>query len=138
VSAFNGHALIMGDAGSLGRCSSARTARRRCATFTVLRECPGLRLFGGMTARMEKERDEFYALWLDGKKASALAVAEKSDFRPVQADGRLILNRSPQVAAAKVFLEWPRRDRRWQPGRTQLEMLSSWARVWHGGHDSRA
>jgi len=76
------HALIMVTPARSRGAHQLERPRPAVRTFTVLRELiPGLRLFRRHNDRPHgKERDEFYALWRDGKKASALAVAEKSDF----------------------------------------------------------
>src|SRR5262245_7999074 len=83
--------------------SNSMTAWR---TLAFLRELiPGLRLFSQTTKEMEAERDQLYALWREGKRSSALGIAEKSRFPAVKQMVDLILNRSPEVASAKTFLE---------------------------------
>lgn len=126
ISAFDGHALVMvlvGSAAAVMVSSSAKTALR---TITALRELiPGLGQIGKTTQKMEAEREQLYALWREGKRSGALAVAEKSEFPAVKQMVDLILNRSPEVASAKVFMEL-RHDEiaRWQPAVNNWEMLS--------------
>ncbi len=126
ISAFDGHALAMvliGSGAAVLVSSSATTALR---TITALRELiPGLGQIGKTTAAMELERDQVYALWREGKRSGALAVAEKSIYPPVKQMVDLILNRSPEVASAKVFLELRHEEiQRWQPAVNNWEMLS--------------
>jgi chemotaxis protein MotA len=126
VSPFNLHALLMvvvGSAAAVLISSSGQTALR---TLAFLRELiPGLRLFSRTTREMETEREQLYALWRDGKKSSALTLAEKSRFPAVKQMVDLILNRSPEVASAKVFLELRHEEiARMQPAVHNWEMLS--------------
>ena len=126
ISAFDGHALVMvlvGSAAAVMVSSSAKTALR---TITALRELiPGLGQIGKTTQKMEAEREQLYALWREGKRSGALSIAEKSEFPAVKQMVDLILNRSPEVASAKVFMEL-RHDEiaRWQPAVNNWEMLS--------------
>ncbi|MBK7861837.1 MAG: MotA/TolQ/ExbB proton channel family protein [Archangiaceae bacterium] len=126
VSPFNLHALIMvvvGSSAAVLISSSGTTALR---TVAFLRELiPGLRLFSRTTQEMEAEREQIYALWREGKKSNALSVAEKSRFAAVKQMVDLILNRSPEVSSAKVFLELRHEEiSRMQPAVHNWEMLS--------------
>jgi flagellar motor component MotA len=95
-------------------------------TLTALRELiPGLRLFRRTTRAMEAERESVYGLWREGKRSGALSVAEKSEFPAVKEMVELMLNRSPEVSSAKVFLELRHEEiARWQPAINNWEMLS--------------
>lgn len=126
ITAFDPHALVMvlvGSAAAVLISSSHTTALK---TVMCIRELiPGLRLFGRTTGDMEAERHEVYALWREGKRSAALAVAEKSRFPAIQQMLQLILGRSPQVASAKVFLEIRHQEiGAWQPAIHNWEMLS--------------
>lgn len=126
ISAFDAHALVMvllGSAAAVLISSSRITALR---TLLCLRELiPGLRLFGRTTETMEKERETLYALWREGKRTAALQVAEQSRFASVKQMVELLLNRAPEVAGAKVFLELRHEEiSRWQPAIHNWEMLA--------------
>ena len=126
VSAFDPHALVMvvvGSASAVLVGSSNSTALR---TILCLRELiPGLRLFGHTTAQMEAEREQLYTLWREGKRSAALSLAEKSRFAAVKQMVELVLNRSPEVASAKSFLDLRHEEiSRWQPAISNWEMLS--------------
>ena len=126
ISAFDLHALVMVVAGSIAAVliSSSRTTAFR--TLLCLREfIPGLRFFGQTTLEMEGERDQVYALWREGKRSSALAIAEKSRFPAVRGMADLVLHRAPEVSSAKVFLELRHEEiSRWQPAINNWEMMS--------------
>ncbi len=126
ISAFDVHALVMvlvGSAGAVMVSSSHTTALR---TLGCLRELvPGLRLFGKTTKTMEAERDQLCALWSEGKRSQALALAEGSKFGAIKQMVELLLNRAPEVATAKVFLELRHEEiGRFQPAINNWEMLS--------------
>jgi chemotaxis protein MotA len=126
VSPFNLHALLMVTVGSAAAVLISSTSSTALRTLLFLRELvPGLRLFSRTTQEMEVEREQIYAMWREGKKSNALSVAEKSRFPAVKQMVDLILNRSPEVASAKVFLEL-RHDEiaHMQPAVHNWEMLS--------------
>jgi flagellar motor component MotA len=126
ITAFDSHALVMvllGSTAAVLVSSSGSTALR---TILCLRELiPGFRVFSTTTSAMEQEREQLCGLWREGKRSSALAVAEKSSFPSVKQMVDLLLNRSPEVASAKVFLELRHAEiSRWQPAINNWEMLS--------------
>ena len=126
VSAFDLHALIMvlvGSAAAVLASSSGETALR---TVLCLREIiPGLRKLRSETQTMESEREQFSNLWHEGKRSQALSLAEKSRFAAIKQVLDLAVNRSPEVASAKVFLELRHEEiARWQPAINNWEMLS--------------
>jgi chemotaxis protein MotA len=126
VTAFNPNALIMVMLGSVAAVLIGSTTSTAARTFLCLRELiPGLRLFGKDTREMEAERDQVYELWREGKRSTALSLAEKSRFPAVKQMVDLVLNRAPEVASAKAFLEL-RHDElaRWQPAVNNWSMLS--------------
>jgi chemotaxis protein MotA len=126
VSAFDGHALVMvlaGSAAAVLLSSSGKTALR---TLAVLREFfPGLRVFSDATKAMEQERAALFELWSEGKRNRALEVAEKSRFPAIKQMVQLLLNRAPEQASSKVFLELRHEEiSHWQPAVNNWEMLS--------------
>ena len=126
ISAFDLHALTMvlvGSAAAVLISSSHATALR---TILCLREfVPGLRFFGRTTKEMEAERAELCDLWREGKRSQALALAEKSPFDSSKQMLNLLLDRAPEVASAKAFLELRHEEvARWQPPISNWEMLS--------------
>jgi len=126
ISAFDGHALVMVLVGSTAAVLVSSSSETALRTVIALRELiPGLRLFGSTTRAMEEERDQIFALWREGKRAQALDLAEKSRFPAVKEMVTLILNRSPEAASAKAFLELRHEEiARWQPAIHNWEMLS--------------
>jgi len=126
VSPFNLHALLMVSVGSLAAVLISSTGQTALRTLAFLRELvPGLRVFSTTTKEMEAEREQLYALWREGKKSSALSLAEKSKFAAVKQMVDLVLNRSPEVSSAKVFLELRHEEiARMQPAVHNWEMLS--------------
>ncbi|HVG63314.1 MAG TPA: MotA/TolQ/ExbB proton channel family protein [Hyalangium sp.] len=126
ISAFDAHALVMVLVGSLAAVLVSSSATTALRTLLCLREIiPGLKVFGQQTSAMEKEREQFCTLWREGKRGQALALAEKSTFEPIRHLVDLILNRAPEAASAKEFLELRHEEiSRWQPAITNWEMLS--------------
>lgn len=126
ISPFDLHALVMVVLGSTAAVLISSDSVTALRTVSCLRELiPGLRLFRRTTTAMEAERAQVYALWREGKRSGALAVAEQSTFPAVKEMVDLILNRSPDVASAKVFLELRHEEiARWQPAINNWEMLS--------------
>lgn len=126
VSAFDLHALVIvlvGSAAAVLASSSGQTALR---TVLCLREIiPGLRRLSAETKEMEKEREQLSTLWQEGKRSQALTLAEKSRFPAIKQILDLAVNRSPEVASAKVFLEQRHLEiAHWQPAINNWEMLS--------------
>jgi len=126
VSPFDLHALVMVAFGSIAAVLVSSNHKTALRTVFCLRELvPGLRVYGKSTSSMEAERDKVFALWRDGKRAVALEIGDKSAFPAVKQMVELLLNRSPEAASAKVFLEL-RHDEisHWQPAINNWEMLS--------------
>ncbi len=126
VSAFDLHALVIvlvGSAAAVLASSSGQTALR---TVLCLREIvPGLRRMDRDTREMEKEREQLSELWREGKRSQALALAEKSRFPAIKQILDLTVNRAPEVASSKVFLEQRHMEiATWQPAINNWEMLS--------------
>jgi chemotaxis protein MotA len=126
ISAFDLHALVMVVVGSSAAVLVSSNSATALRTVTCLRELiPGLRLFSKRTTLMEAERDQLYKLWREGKRAAALAIAEQSLFPSIKDMAELIMNRSPEVVSAKVYLELRHAEiGLWQPAINNWVMLS--------------
>jgi chemotaxis protein MotA len=126
ISAFDPHALIMVLVGSVAAVLMSSNHTTAYRTVLCLRELiPGFRFFSKATSQMEAEREQIFELWRDGKKSQALALAEQSKFPAVKQLVDLVLNRAPEVASAKVFLELRHEEiSTWQPAINNWEMLS--------------
>ena len=126
ISAFDPHALVMVLVGSCAAVLISSSRMTALRTVLCLREfVPGLRFFGKTTLAMEAERDQLCSLWKEGKRNSALQIAEKSQFEANKKLVELLLNRAAEVGSAKVFLELRHEEiLRWQPPINNWEMLS--------------
>jgi flagellar motor component MotA len=126
ISAFDLHALVMvlvGSASAVVVSSSAATTLR---TLTLLGELiPGVRLFANRTRQMEEERLELSRLWASGARGQAVALGERSTHPATKKLLELLVSRSPDASAAKVYLELKHEElARWQPAVHNWEMLS--------------
>ncbi len=126
VSPFDAHALFMVLVGSIAATLVSSNSRTALRTIACLRELiPGLRVFSRQTRDMEAEREQLCALWGEGKRGRALELAEKSRFAAVREMVKLLLNRAPDAASAKTFLELRHEEIAvWQPAIHNWEMLS--------------
>ncbi len=126
VSAFDLHALVMVLVGSTAAVLASSSHTTAWRTVLCLKEIiPGLRTFGTESRTMEAERDQLSQLWHEGKRSQALALAEKSRFAAIKQILDLAVNRAPEVASAKVFLELRHAEiAYWQPAINNWEMLS--------------
>jgi chemotaxis protein MotA len=126
ISAFDIHALTMVLVGSFAAVLVSSSSTTAIRTLTCLRELvPGLRLFRRKTDTMEAERAQIDSLWREGKRSQALALAEQSAHPATKQMVDLLLNRAPEVASAKVYLELRHEEiARWQPAINNWEMLS--------------
>ena len=126
ISAFDFHAMVMVVVGSFSAVLISSSSKTALRTFTALRELfPGLRVFGKTTKAMEVEREQFSALWREGKRSAALGLADKTQSVAVKKMAELILNRAPEAGSAQAFTEI-RHDEisKWQPPIHNWEMLS--------------
>lgn len=129
ISAFDQHAFVMVLGGSLAAilvCSSTRTAFR---TFGCLREIvPGLGTLTRGTDALESERVHLTELWLDGKRAQAVELAEQSAFPSIDRMLKLVLDRAPEEATRAAFTALRHAElSRWQPAISNWELLSKLA-----------
>lgn len=126
ISAFDPHALVMVVVGSMSAVLMSSTATTALRTILCLGEfIPGVRRFARGTRQMEQDREQLCALWRDGKRNAAVEHAEKSSSDAIKKMLELVLSRSPDAGAAKVFLELRHQEiARWQPAVHNWEMLS--------------
>ncbi|MEQ1503978.1 MAG: MotA/TolQ/ExbB proton channel family protein [Myxococcota bacterium] len=129
ISAFDPHAFVMVLGGSFAAilvCSSSRSAFR---TFLCLREIvPGLGTLSRATDALEAERVQLSELWLDGKRAQAVELAEHSGFPSVGRMLELVLDRAPEQATRAAFTALRHAElSRWQPAISNWELLSKLA-----------
>lgn len=129
ISAFDGHAFVMVIGGSLTAilvCSSARTAMR---TFLCLREIvPFAGTLERGTGALEAERTSLTELWLDGKRAQAVELAERSAFPSIARMLKLVLDRAPEEATKAAFTELRHAEMSfWQPAISNWELLQKLA-----------
>ncbi len=129
ISAFDSHALVMvlgGSASAIMVSSSATTTFR---TLALLREViPGLGALGPATDALEAERKQLTQLWLDGKRAQAVTLAEASSFPSIARMLDLVLNRAPEEATKAAFTELRHAElSRHQPAISNWELLAKLA-----------
>lgn len=129
ISAFDSHAAVMVLGGSLSAilvCSSTMTTIR---TFLCLREIiPGLSSLGRGTNALEAERAQLTELWLEGKRAQAVELAEHSAFPSIGRMLKLVLDRAPEEATRSAFAELRHAELgRWQPAIANWELLQKLA-----------
>lgn len=126
ISAFDLHALVMVVVGSMSAVLVSSSRVNAWRTFGYLRELiPGFRHYAKQSKAMEEEREQVYALWREGKRSNALAVAEKSKFSAIQSMVDLILHRVGSEASAKVYIELRHEEiSAFQPAILNWEMLS--------------
>lgn len=129
ISAFDAHAAVMVLGGSLAAIMVSSSAGTTLRTFTLLREVvPGLGKMGGETNALEAEREQLMALWLDGKRAQAVQLAENSAFPAISRMLDLVLSRAPEEATEAAFLELQHAEMsRWQPPIANWELLAKLA-----------
>jgi len=126
ISAFDLHALIMVLGGSLSAVMISSTAMTTLRTFSCLREIlPGLGTIAPANEALEAERVELTRLWLEGRRAQAVELAEKSSFPAIDRMLRLVLRRAPEEASAAAFTELRHAElSRWQPAIANWELLA--------------
>ncbi len=126
ISAFDGHAALMVLGGSLAAVMVSSTATTTFRTLACLRELvPGLGVLGRQTATMEAERLELSGLWLAGKRAQAVELAERSAAPVIGRMLELVLGRAPEAAIRTAFTELRHAElSRWQPAIGNWELLA--------------
>jgi len=129
ISAFDIHAFVMVLGGSLSAILSSSTAITSLRTFTALRETiPGLGVIGPGTTALESDRAQLVELWMDGRRAQAVQLAEASAFPAVSRMVDLVLNRAPEETIRSAFTELRHAEMsRWQPAVANWELLAKLA-----------
>jgi chemotaxis protein MotA len=126
ISAFDLHALVMVLGGSFAAVMVSSSARTTLRTFLALGEIvPGLGVLGRKTDMLEGERVKLAELWIEGRRAQAVELAERSTFPPINRMLALVLQRAPDEATKAAFTELRHAElSRWQPAVSNWEMLS--------------
>ncbi len=129
VTAFDLHAFVMVLGGSLAAILVSSTTRTTARTLGCLREVlPGLGVLGPGTDTLESQRETLVALWRDGKRAQAVALAEEGGDPVVARMVSLVLERAPEEATRAAFTELNHRTmERWQPAVSNWEVLAKLA-----------
>lgn len=129
ISAFDMHACIMVLGGSLSAVFVSSSTVTTFRTLLCLRELlPGLGTLGRDTDALEADRVSLTGLWLEGKRAQAVELAERSAFPAIERMLRLVLDRAPEEATRVAFTELRHAElSRWQPAIANWELLSKLA-----------
>lgn len=129
ISAFDTHALVMVLGGSLSAILASSSTVTALRTLLCLREIvPGLGTLGRATDTLESERVSLVELWLEGKRAQAVELAEHSTFPSVERMLKLVLDRAPEEATRAAFTELRHAElSRWQPAIANWELLAKLA-----------
>jgi len=129
ISAFDLHAFVMVLGGSLSAILSSSSATNSMRTFTALRETiPGLGRLAPGTEALEADRAQLVELWMDGRRAQAIQLAEGSAFPAVSRMVELVLARAPEETIRAAFTELRHREMVvWQPAVANWELLSKLA-----------
>ena len=129
ISAFDLHAFVMVIGGSLAAVLVSSSAVTTWRTFRCLGEIvPGLGVMGPATQALESTRVEISQLWLSGRRAQALEVAERSGIPAIQRMLELVLQRAPEEATRVAFTELRHAELgTWQPAVSNWELLAKLA-----------
>lgn len=129
ISAFDLHALVMVLGGSFAAILVSSSTITTLRTFSILREVlPVVGTLGPGTTAMEEERRRLVELWLDGKRAQAVQLAEQSSFPAIGRMLELVLSRAPEEAVDAAFVEITHQEMsRWQPAIANWELLAKLA-----------
>lgn len=129
ISAFDLHAAVMVLGGSFAAVMVSSTALTTWRTFSCLREIvPGAGVLGRATNALEAERTSLAGLWLEGRRAQAVELAERSAFPSIARMLDLVLNRAPEEATRAAFTELRHAEMlRWQPAIANWELLAKLA-----------
>ncbi len=126
ISPFDAHALVMVLVGSFAAVLTSSSRLTTVRTFLFLRELvPGLARFSPDTDSLESERKQVGALWREGNRAQAVALAERSNYPAIKRMLELLLGRAPRAATETAFTELKHAELgSWQPAVSNWEMLS--------------
>lgn len=126
ISAFDPHAFVMVLGGSLAAVMISSSAITTLRTAMCVRELvPGLGTLGKSTAALEAERLKITELWLDGRRAQAVELAEKSGQPVLRRMLQLVLGRAQPETTQAAFTELRHAEiSRWQPAIGNWEILA--------------
>src|SRR5690606_7758143 len=112
--------------GSLAATMISSSASTTVRTLLCLSEMvPGVGVLSRKTVALEAERKKLAELWLEGKRAQAVELAERSDFPAIGRMLELVLQRAPEEATRAVFTELRHEElSRWQPAVSNWELLA--------------
>lgn len=129
ISAFDTHAFVMVLGGSLAAILVSSSALTTARTFGCLLEVvPGVGPLARGTKALEAERAQIVDLWLDGRRAQAVELAERSAFPAVRRMLDLVLQRAPEESVRAAFTELRHAElARWQPAVSNWEVLAKLA-----------
>ena len=129
ITAFDVHAFVMVLGGSLSAVLVSSSARTSWRTLMCLRELiPGLGTLERANNALERDRTELVTAWLDGRRAQAVELAERSDFPAIQEMLALVLRRAPPEATQSAFTKLTHDAiSRWQPAIGNWELLAKLA-----------
>lgn len=126
ISALDLHALAMVLGGSFAAVMISSSGITTLRTFACLRELiPGLGTLGRTTARLETDRTKIAELWLDGRRAQAVELAQQSGQPTLDRMLQLVLSRAPAESTNAAFTELRHAElSRWQPAIGNWELLA--------------
>jgi flagellar motor component MotA len=129
INAFDRHAFVMVLGGSFAAVLISSSAMTALRTFLCLRELvPGLGTLGSGTRDLDAERTQLSELWLAGKRAQAVELADRSSFPSMRRMMELVLTRAPEQATRTAFTELRHAElSRWQPAVGNWELLAKLA-----------
>jgi flagellar motor component MotA len=129
ISALDLHALVMVLGGSMAAILVSSSTATAVRTLLCLRELlPALGTLAPGTEALEAERVKLSGLWLDGKRAQAVDLAENSAFASISRMLPLVLSRAPEEATRATFTELRHAElSRWQPAISNWELLAKLA-----------
>lgn len=129
ISAFDQHAFVMVLGGSFAAVMVSSSATTTLRTFACLREIlPGVGVLQRGTNALEAERAQLTGLWLEGRRAQAVELAERSAYPSITRMLDLVLNRAPEEATRAAFTELKHAEiTRWQPAISNWELLAKLA-----------
>jgi flagellar motor component MotA len=126
ISALDPHALVMVLGGSLSAVMVSSSTATTFRTLACLREIvPGLGVLGRSTRGLEADRVRIAELWLEGRRAQAVEIAEQSAHPVLRRMMQLVLGRAPEEAIQAAFTELRHAElSRWQPAIGNWELLA--------------
>ena len=129
ISAFDLHAAVMVLGGSLAAVLVSSSALTALRTFGCIRELiPGAGTLAKGSEALDAERSKLSELWLEGKRAQAVELAERSRFPAVSRMLKLVLSRAPEEGIRAAFTELRHAEiSRWQPAIGNWEILAKLA-----------